>query len=134
MSVGPDEWEEYVANADGVPVDIANWTNVTTGADDVPAMGLCEEDEQVHRDKLSRHGPLLPACVARPVGKAEIAREPKAEEALVKEWNKLRNAGVWDEQNVREWNDVATEARTQNTKAHMGRIFEICVEKRIGAS
>ena len=69
------------------------------------------------------------AAVARPVSKAEIRSNPKAEAALQKEWANLRKAGCWDESVVREWQDVAREARTKDVKAHVGRIFEICVEK-----
>ena len=54
---------------------------------------------------------------------------PAAEAALVKEWTKLRNATAWDESAVREWRDVADEAKRKGTKAHVGRVFDICVEK-----
>ena len=69
------------------------------------------------------------AAVARPVGKAEIRSTPAAQEALLKEWTKLRQAGCWDESKVREWSDVASEARRNSTTMHVGLIFEICVEK-----
>jgi len=71
----------------------------------------------------------LSAVVARLVGKAEIRSTPAAQEALLKEWTKLRQAGCWDESKVREWSDVASEARRDNTTMHVGLIFEICVEK-----
>ena len=67
--------------------------------------------------------------MARPVGKAEIQRESLAPQFLLKKWDKLRAAKVWDEGGVREWAEVAAEARRTNTKTHVGRIFEICVEK-----
>jgi len=63
------------------------------------------------------------------VSKQELRSNPEAEAAVVKEWNALRNAGCWDETKVREWSDVAHEARTKGIKTHVGRIFEICVEK-----
>jgi hypothetical protein len=69
------------------------------------------------------------AAVARPVSKSEVRSNPKAEAALVKEWDALRKAMSWDEAHVREWSAVAKEARDHNKKAHVGRIFEICVEK-----
>jgi hypothetical protein len=47
----------------------------------------------------------------------------------VKGWDAPRKAQCWDEAKVREWADVAREARAQNEKAHVGRIFEICIEK-----
>ena len=53
----------------------------------------------------------------------------KAREALKKEWDRLRKMKCWDEAGVREWDDVASEARRKNIKAHQGRFFAICVEK-----
>ena len=47
----------------------------------------------------------------------------------MKEWDKLQKAGCWDETKVREWSDVQAECRRSNAKAHVGLIFEICVEK-----
>jgi hypothetical protein len=69
------------------------------------------------------------AFVARPVSKKEIQSSAEAQKALQKEWDKLRTAGCWDESQVREWRDVAEEAKNANKKVHVGRIFEICVEK-----
>ena len=84
-----------------------------------------------HREKNVRPLFPFPACVARPVGRAEINRERKAQEALQKEWDRLRARKVWDidPTAVREWRDVAREARAQGKEAHMGMLFEICVEK-----
>ena len=39
---------------------------------------------------------------------------------MLKEWEKLRKAGCWD---------VSREAKASGRKAHVSRIFEICVEK-----
>jgi len=63
--------------------------------------------------------------VARPVGKAEIRTSPAAQQALQKEWDKLRKAGCWDEGGVREWAEVADQARKSGKKAHVGMIFDI---------
>ena len=82
-----------------------------------------------HREKIGIEPQPFSAFVARPVSKKEAASTPAATEALLKEWAKLRAAGCWDEKNVREWKDVAAEALRSGTKAHVGRIFEICVEK-----
>ena len=82
-----------------------------------------------HREKRPEWTFPVDVCVARPVGKAEIQREPLALQSLLKEWDKLRAAKVWDEGAVREWSQVAAEARRTGTKTHVGRIFEICVEK-----
>ena len=45
------------------------------------------------------------------------------------EWDKLRRQGVWDEKRVRPWAEVGEEARKEGRTVHVGRIFEICVEK-----
>ena len=54
--------------------------------------------------------PELPAMVARTVGKAEARQNPKCKQALDKEWQKLTDAKVWIESEVREWKDVKNEA------------------------
>ena len=71
------------------------------------------------------------ACVARPVGKKEIGANASAQKAMQVEWDRLRAKGVWDESTVREWNDVANEARRKGpgVNANMGYLFGICVEK-----
>ena len=69
------------------------------------------------------------ASVARLVSKEEVARNPKAKAALDKEWDNLRNKGVWDEKRVRECRDIVAEARRNNKTVHLGRIFEACYEK-----
>ena len=69
------------------------------------------------------------ASVARLVSKDEIASNPKAKAALDKEWDNLRNKGVWDEKRVRECRDIVAEARRNGQTVHLGRIFEACYEK-----
>ena len=69
------------------------------------------------------------ACVARPVDRKERAINAKAMASLDKEWNKLIGQKCWDYASVREWREVAAEADKQGIKAHVGRIFDICVEK-----
>jgi hypothetical protein len=71
----------------------------------------------------------VPACVARPVGKAKLRREPLALKAIKAEWGRLRAKRVWDIASVREWNNVAAEARREGKEIHVGRLFGICVEK-----
>jgi hypothetical protein len=82
-----------------------------------------------HRPHISDDELPFSALVARPVGKAEIRSTPAAQEALLKEWTKLRQAKCWDESKVQEWSKVAADARKNNTTMHVGLIFEICVEK-----
>jgi hypothetical protein len=84
----------------------------------------------VHRPHVNERELPFSAAVARPVSKAEIRSTLAAQEALLKEWTKLRQAGCWDEAKVREWSEVAANARSNNTTVHVGMIFEICVEKR----
>ena len=69
------------------------------------------------------------ACVARPVDRKERAINAKAMAALDREWNKLIAQKCWDYASVREWREVAAGADRQGIKAHVGRIFDICVEK-----
>ncbi len=45
------------------------------------------------------------------------------------EWDRLRKKKVWDERVIREWADVARDARKNGTEVHMGYLFGICVEK-----
>ena len=96
-----------------------------------PAMPCIREPlpVPVHRDKNPDFLPCYSAAVARPVNKAEVRRTPAAQKALRKEWDRLRKIGCWDESSVREWSDVAAEARRKGTQAHMGRLHALCVEK-----
>ena len=48
---------------------------------------------------------------------------------MITEWDKLRKAKCWDESDVQEWDDLAKATRAAGTTVHVGRIFEICVEK-----
>ena len=68
------------------------------------------------------------AMVARPVGKKELPANPKAQASLDVEWEKLMKK-AWDMLSVREWEDVSREAKKKNKKVHVGKVFEICVEK-----
>ena len=73
------------------------------------------------------------ALVARPLGQKEINNTPAAQTALEKEWNNLTSKGAWDYSTVREWEDVSREAIKNKTKVHVGKIFEICVEKEVSS-
>ena len=102
-----------------------------------PAIGLNGDPTppMPRSNKASGHQPNLQgmptfyACVARPVTKKEQAGNDKARAALLKEWTKLQKLGCWDELGVREWRKVAAEARANGKTVHVGRIFDICVEK-----
>ena len=93
---------------------------------DAPAMCTIVEEPK-HRQK--DEAPFFPACVARPVSKAELFAEPAAVKALKTEWGRLWDKKVWDHDGVREWSDVAREAASQGKEIHMGRLFGLCVEK-----
>ena len=67
--------------------------------------------------------------VSRPVGRAEIESNPKAKEAMLKEWKGLRDQEVFDFTMVREYDDVVAEAKKDKKEVHMARVHGICVEK-----
>ena len=69
------------------------------------------------------------AFAARVVSQAEIDRTPDAKAAVDKEWQKLVDKSCWLEKKVRDYRDVAREAKAKEAKAHFGRIFEICSQK-----
>eukprot|EP00969_Alexandrium_andersonii_P374167 15485572-Alexandrium_andersonii.AAC.1 len=57
----------------------------------------CQAAVRSRRQKLVPRSFPFNACVARLVGKAEIARTPAAQVAAKKEWDRLRDKHVWDE-------------------------------------
>ena len=120
----------------------------------VPWLGMGTEEDWVHdgaalyasvdyADSPEPAGPFLtkglrpkvPAVAfpenrfaARPVNRKEVERTPGAQAALKVEWDRLRKIRTWDERWVRRCRDVLREADPKNPD-HIGRIFEICVEK-----
>jgi hypothetical protein len=68
-------------------------------------------------------------CVARPVFNDEIRRQPGAQAALQKEWDRLRAIDTWLEDEVEEWDVVEAHAERHGVKIRMGMVFQICVEK-----
>ena len=79
--------------------------------------------------KLGQVASEMFAVVARVVGPKEIESTPAAKEAMDREWKKLADKSCWLEKKVREYRDVAAEAKHKNVKAHFGKIFEICSVK-----
>ena len=69
------------------------------------------------------------ALVAKILQQPEIQRTPAAKAALDKEWRKLVDKGCWIEKQVREYDQVASEAQKKKLKVHFGRVFEICTLK-----
>jgi hypothetical protein len=127
-----DQWEEYTSI--DAPVAPAQCSREREGGEDdgdslsFPSMP-CEFSTDAHRPKLEPRSLPHNACVARSVNRAEIAATPKAMLAMQSEWDGLRSRKVWDESIVREWDDVAAEARTAGVDANLGYLLGICVEK-----
>ena len=80
-------------------------------------------------DKLGEIADQQLALVARLVSQAEVDRTPDAKAAMDKEWKKLADKACWLEKKVREYRDVVKQHQEDGTKAHFGRIFEICSQK-----
>ena len=120
----------------GKCVNVKNQKINTTDDDDgiieFPTMPCTSATNNVHRAKLPQGGlggKLFNAMVSRPVGRAEIDSNPKAKEAMLKEWKGLRDQQVFDFSMVREYDDVVAEAKKDKKEVHMARVHGICVEK-----
>ena len=101
-----------------------------------PAMPVAPNDNPEHREKIANAAPAshdeilnLMAMVARPVGKKELMQNPKAQASRDVEWEKLVKKKAWEMESVQEWDDVSGRAQKNGRKVHVGKIFEICVEK-----
>ena len=93
----------------------------------VPRMPLCPEPFP-HRNKNEAPNEIN-ACVARQLTKRKVADSKPAQTAMKTEWDKLTAKGVWDLSSVQERYEVSARARKAGIKAHLGRVFGICVEK-----
>ena len=120
----------------GKCVNVKDMKNITTDDDDefiaFPTMPCTSASNQSHRTKVPPGGlgsKLFNAMVSRPVGRAEIESNPKAKEAMLKEWKGLRDQEVFDFTMVREYDDVVAEAKKNKKEVHMARVHGICVEK-----
>ncbi len=61
----------------------------------------------VHREKLPTELPMSGwAAVARSVNRKEVATTPEAQAAMKKEWDALRALRTWEENKVREWQEI----------------------------
>ena len=89
----------------------------------------CQPDDSAHRHKLDPRSQPFNPCVARLVNKTEIASAPAAQQAMKVEWDRLRAKHVWDETVVREWDEVANEARQAGVEANLGYLFVLCTDK-----
>ena len=102
--------------------------------DEVPNMPTCKYSQERHRVKCARVSimsgeKIINTLVARPVNKKEIKSNPKAQESLDIEWNKLVKKTAWLYDTVQEWSAVSDGAKRKGKKVHVGNVFEICVEK-----
>ena len=115
----------------GKCVNVKNQKNNTIDDDDniiaFPTMPCTSATNHIHRAKIPPEGlggKLFNAMVSRPVGRAEVDSNPKAKEAMLKEWKE-----VFDFSMVREYDDVVAEAKKDKKEVHMARVHGICVEK-----
>ena len=120
----------------GKCVNVKDMKNIATDDDDefiaFPTMPCTSASNLGHRTKVPPEGlgsKLFNAMVSRPVGRAEIESNPKAKEAMLKEWKGLRDQEVFDFTMVREYDDVVAEAKKNKKEVHMARVHGICVEK-----
>jgi len=81
---------------ENTPLDNGGGSSLDTSELDGVEMPTAPQS-QGHRDIVPECELPFSAMVARPVGKAEIRTSPAAQQALQKEWDKLRRAECWDE-------------------------------------
>ena len=67
----------------------------------------------------------IDAAVARSISKAEASQNKDAQEALRKEWTRLRELGTWNEKGVMEYDDVVAELKRTGKTAHFGRVNKV---------
>ena len=97
------------------------------GADDVPVMPTVPAERRHRHIRATHHIPN--ALTVRPLNKKEVNSTPAAKASIDKEWDRLRRRMAWDQSTVREWSDVAAEARREGDEVHMGMLFGFVVEK-----
>ena len=69
------------------------------------------------------------AAVAQILTQRELAASPEAQAAMKKEYEKPTSNKTREEATVREWADVAREARPRSTQVHVGRVLGISTLK-----
>ena len=67
--------------------------------------------------------------VTRLLSRAEMLASPEALEAVRLEATGLEKAGVWDLNSVREYDQVAAEARRSSIKVHFGQLMSLASVK-----
>ena len=73
--------------------------------------------------------PEITAMVTRLLSRAEMLASPEALEAVRPEATGLEKAGVWDLNSVREYDQVAAEARRSSVKVHFGQLMSLASVK-----
>ena len=98
---------------------------------DVPLMPVSPNTlaDEAHRPLYPLYRLYLEVAVARPVSKQERQSNPKAQAAIQKEWDRLRDIGCWAESQMHEWSDLARWAEAREIDLQVGRIFDTLVEK-----
>ena len=125
---------EPKAEARAAVVKVSTHSKTTAAVDEAPSMPVLKKSDNMHcpkihaSNKVSRHI-VSNSLVARPVNRKEIKSNPKAQEALDIEWNKLVKKTAWLYDTVSEWHDISQKAKKSGNKVHVGKVFEICVEK-----
>ena len=100
----------------------------STYVNGIPCMPVVGGTRQRHRIRIGPPPPL-PALVAQKVTRWDSMLIPAARAAMKKEYDALRSVPAWDENGVREYDEVRGAARKRAVKAHFGRVFGLCVLK-----
>ncbi len=83
-------------------------------------------DRNGHRPKFQETVQPFNAFVVRVLTRKEIANRPEAQEALRKEFDRLRDMKCWIEEEVREEDNAKSDAKETGEKCHFGDVFGIC--------
>ena len=121
------DWEDLAARDVGLRTCAAS-PEVDCPKGDCPMMP-CVPAEEDHREKVVKVARIINAMVSRPVGRAEMFTNTKAMDSVKKEWKGLIDQGVFDLSVIREYYDVAREAKQKNEEVRMARAPGTIVEK-----
>ena len=129
------EWEEFVSvvNPAAASVPIATHHSIAHSTS-IPVMPCIHRIKDDHRERLGDSfmgNMFVNALVSRPVGRKDMLSDPEALESMMKEWKGQWSAGVYDFEQVREYDDVIREASKKGEEIHMARVHGICVEKHL---
>ncbi len=90
---------------------------------------VINEAVEEHREKVSLSTTPGLAMVARSLAQKEALAKPAAIAAMRKEWQSLRDKGVWFESEVGEKEDGIREASEQGVPSQFGHARCLCTEK-----